>query len=37
VVEHRDGRFEIVDWSGAGGDVAPAAEDETTHGVQAAA
>jgi hypothetical protein len=37
VIEHRDGRFEIVDWSRVGHDAEPAPADEAADGVQTAA
>ena len=37
VIEHRDGRFEIIDWSRVGPDVEPAPADKAADGVQAAA
>jgi hypothetical protein len=37
VIEHRDGRLEIVDWSRVGHDAEPAPADEAADGVQAAA
>jgi len=37
VVEHRDGRFEIIDWSRVGHDIEPAPAEEIADGVQQAA